>query len=97
MRRAAQAFQAFHLGEVPRILKEEGLAQAWRNDKAFRATLEWQLSAATPVDFGDCGLPSVAHRRSRSASNGVRVHREAGYSGGGARGRDAWHGFRYFG
>ena len=43
-----QAFQAFHLGEVPRILKEEGLAQAWRNDKAFRATLEWQLSAATP-------------------------------------------------
>ena len=43
-----QAFQAFHLGEVPRILKEEGLAQAWRNDKAFRATLEWQLSAAAP-------------------------------------------------
>lgn len=43
-----QAFQAFHLGEVPRILKEEGVAQAWRNDKAFRATLEWQLSAAAP-------------------------------------------------
>ncbi len=43
-----QAFQAFHLTEVPRILKEEGLAQAWRTNEAFRTALEWQLSAATP-------------------------------------------------
>lgn len=43
-----RAFQVFHMLEVPRILKGVGLAEAWRTDKLFRSTLEWQLSAATP-------------------------------------------------
>lgn len=43
-----QAFQTFHLVEVPRVLKEEGLAQAWKTNPSFRAALEWQLSSVTP-------------------------------------------------
>lgn len=43
-----QAFQAFHLTEVPRALKGEGLAHAWQTDKAFRTALEGQLSSAAP-------------------------------------------------
>ena len=65
-----QAFQAFHLGEVPRILKEEGLAQAWRNDKAFRA--EYYMEATLPTETDVLrDLPVGARQMLRDAAEYV--------------------------